>query len=119
MTLEWIDPPKEIATLERVTRSDTATPENGQPSSETSFSRTMDSSAVPHERKHRMAHDPHRKPIPHRPLRPRTKGGLSAALDDEILTKIKRNYAHIWTHIIGEDPPEIFKTTTRRTNDDW
>lgn len=31
-------------------------------------------------------------------------------LDDEILTKIKRNYAHIWTHIIGEDPPEIFKT---------
>ena len=32
-------------------------------------------------------------------------------LDAKVLAAIKRQYADIWTNIIGEEPPEVFKGT--------
>lgn len=32
-------------------------------------------------------------------------------LDTKVLDAIKRQYADIWTNIIGEEPPEAFKNT--------
>ena len=32
-------------------------------------------------------------------------------LDEKVLDAIKRQYASIWTNIIGEEPPEVFKDT--------
>ena len=30
-------------------------------------------------------------------------------LDEKVLDAIRRQYASIWTNIIGEEPPQVFK----------